>query len=239
VALGTWQNIDHAKDILSTLFLQAGDGIVARSPEGTLVPVFGQTPQGAPANPAESALRFYSEFADPSKTTYSWNDSLPKSSVAFASGDLAVYFGYASEYAAIAARNPNLHFNVALLPQLQGNAAHLTFGQLTGVAISRSAQNPSGALLVVEKLTGQQAISMLTPAVSLPPVRRDVVVDTSNNAALQVFVQSSLIAHSWLDPDPSQTDPIFKTMIESVISGAQLPAGAIAEAAQSLAQLTH
>ncbi|HEY5382990.1 MAG TPA: extracellular solute-binding protein [Candidatus Paceibacterota bacterium] len=237
VALGTWQNITNAKAILSSLFMQAGDPVVARNATGQLVAVFGQMPPSAPANPAESALRFYTEFANPSKTSYSWNDSLAQSSDAFASGDLATYFGFASEYPAIAARNPNLSFGVAVLPQLQGNSTHVTFGQLTGVALSRTAANPTGALAVAEALTGQQAISLLAAAVPLPPVRRDVVVDTSNNAPMQAFVQSSLIAHAWLDPAPAQTDALFQNMIEQVQSGAAQPAGAVAEGAQVLAQL--
>ncbi|MDE1924715.1 MAG: extracellular solute-binding protein [Patescibacteria group bacterium] len=239
VALGVWPNIDHAKDILSTLFMQAGDPIIVRGSDGSLVPVFGQTPVNAPANPAESALRFYTEFADPSKTTYSWNASLPEASIAFTSGDVAVYFGFASEYPSLAARNPNLHFSAALLPQLQGNSSQLTFGELTSVAISRTAHNPAGALAVAEKLTGQQAILLLTQAEGLPPVRRDVIVDTSSSAALQVFVQSSLLSKAWLDPAPAQTNAIFKTMIESVISGAEQPAGAVSLGAQSLAQISH
>jgi hypothetical protein len=237
VALGTWQNITNAKAILSSLFMQAGDSIVARNAAGQLVPVFGQTPPTAPANPAESALRFYTEFANPSKTSYSWNDSLAQSSDAFVNGNLATYFGFASEYPAIAARNPNLSFGVQMLPQLQGNSTHVTFGQLTGVAISRTAANPQGALAVAEALTGQQAISLLAAAVPLPPVRRDVVVDTSNNAPMQVFVQSSLIAHAWLDPSPAQTDTIFQNMIDQVQSGALDPAGAVAAGAQMLQQL--
>ncbi|MDO8548290.1 MAG: hypothetical protein Q7R71_01305, partial [bacterium] len=68
----------------------------------------------------------------------------------------------------------------------------------------------------------------------LPPARRDVVIDTSNNAAIQVFVQSSLIARGWLDPAPAQTDALFKTMVDSVVSGLQLPGGAVAEAARAL-----
>ncbi|MGC9602782.1 MAG: extracellular solute-binding protein [Minisyncoccia bacterium] len=237
VALGTWQNITNAKAILSTLFMQAGDSITGQNASGATVSVFGQTPANAPTNPAESALRFYTEFADPSKTSYSWNSSLAQSSDAFVSGDLATYFGFASEYATLAARNPNLSFGVSVLPQLQGNSTHVTFGQLTGVAISRTAANPSGALAVVEALTGQQAISLLAQAVPLPPVRRDVSVNTANNAPMQVFVESSLISHAWLDPAPAQTDTIFQTMINEVLSGALAPAGAVAEASQALAQL--
>jgi len=237
VALGTWKNVDHAKEILSTLFMQAGDSIVARDQSGNPASVFGQTPANAPANPAESALRFYTEFANPSKTTYSWNNGEPESSNAFVNGTLGAYFGFASEYATIAQRNPNLSFAVALMPQLQGNTTRVTFGEMTGVAISRTAQNPQGALVVAEHLTGQAAISALATKVFLPPVRRDVSIDTSSNAAVATFVQSSLIAKAWLDPSPTQTNTIFQTMIEEVLSGANLPAGAVAEGAQALAQV--
>jgi ABC-type glycerol-3-phosphate transport system substrate-binding protein len=237
VALGEWQNIVNAKAILSTIFMQTGDPVVARDDAGVPTPVFGLTPSQAQRNPAESALQFYTEFANPIKTTYSWNASLPKSSDAFTAGDLAIYFGFAGEYPAIAARNPNLHFSVAPMPQLQGNSTHLTFGRLTGVAVSRSAANPQGALTVAQSLSGQRASAALTAALFLPPARRDVALDTSNNAAMQVFVQSSLISRAWLDPAPAQTDAIFKTMIQSVVSGAQLPGGAVAEGAQQLQQI--
>lgn len=237
VALGTWKNVAHAKEILSALFLQTGDPIVSRASDGTLQPVFGQKPAAAERNPAESALQFYTEFANPTKTSYSWNGSLPSSAAAFTAGDVAVYFGFASEYPGILARNPNLHVSVALLPQLQGNSTHLTFGAMTGVALSRSAHNAQGALIVAEKITGQQAISLLVQAQGLPPVRRDVVLDTSNNAAASAFAQSSLIAAGWLDPSPTQTTQIFQRMVESVISGASQPGGAVSDGAQSLSQL--
>lgn len=237
VALGTWGNIAGAKAVLSSLFMQAGDSIVARNTAGGLSSTFGQAPANAPANPAESALRFYTEFANPSKTSYSWNASLPLSSDAFVSGTLATYFGFASEYSTIAARNPNLSFGVQVLPQLQGNSTRTTFGQMTGLAISRTAANPSGALLVAAALTGQEAISLLASTVPLPPVRRDVALDTSGNAPMAVFVQSSLISRAWLDPSPTQTNTIFRTMIERVLSGASEPAGAVAEGSQALQQL--
>jgi ABC-type glycerol-3-phosphate transport system substrate-binding protein len=237
VALGTYKNVDHAKQILSALFMQAGDPIVMHDSNGNLLPVFGQAPVNAPTNPAESALRFYTEFANPGKTTYSWNNALPDSATSFVNGNVGAYFGFASEYATIAARNPNLSFAVATLPQLEGNTTHLTFGEMTGVAISRTAANPAGALLVAEHLTGQKAVSLLAQQLLLPPVRRDVVIDTSSNAAAAVFVQSSLIARAWLDPSPSATNTVFQNMVNEVLSGAAEPASAIAEASQALARV--
>jgi ABC-type glycerol-3-phosphate transport system substrate-binding protein len=239
VALGEWQNIVHAKEILSTLFMQAGDSIVLRAADGSAQAVFGQTPANQASNPSQSALLFYTEFANPTKTTYSWNRSLLKSRDLFVAGNLAVYFGFSSEYKDIAAANPNLSFAVAMAPQIQGSTVHMTFGQLTGVAIARTARNAPGALLVAQGLVSQVSQQALALQTGMPSVRRDVALDTSANAATQVFAQSALITRGWLDPDSAQTDAMFKSMIESVLSGKADPAGAVAQSAQQMGLLTR
>lgn len=236
VALGEWRNIPHAKDILAALFMQVGDTIVARAADGTPAITFGSEPDGATSNPAESALRFYTEFANPSKTSYSWNRSLPQAQDAFVAGDAAMYFGFASEYAQLAQRNPNLRFSVALLPQIDQNS-RVTFGAITGLAISRTAANVQGALAVAQKLSGKTSVGLVSGALSLPPVRRDVPVDTAGSATSNIFVQSGLIARGWLDPSPSGSDSVFQTMIESVVSGKATPAAAVGEGAQGLGEL--
>jgi ABC-type glycerol-3-phosphate transport system substrate-binding protein len=236
VALGEWRNIAHAKDILAALFMQAGDPIITRGDTGLSV-VLGTTPAGFKEAPAESALRFYTEFANPSKTSYSWNRALPFSTNAFVAGDLAAYFGFASENASLAQRNPNLRFGMALLPQISKTATRMTYGQMTGLSIPRTAKNPSGALVIARGLTGKIASSLLSQALGLPSPRRDVSPDTSNNASAAVMSQSALIARSWLDPNPSATDALFQTMIESVISGKAQPAQAVGDASRELAQI--
>ncbi len=236
VALGAWGNVAHAKEILSTLFIQAGEPITSRNTQGRLTSVFGQGTQTTSGTPAESALRFYSEFGNPSKTTYSWNKSLPRSDAAFAAGQLAVYFAPMSEYQGIGERNPNLHFGVTFMPQLQGGSAS-TFGTLTGLAVPRGARNPAGAMAVAQKLTSTVAANVLLQGNGMLSARRDVAPDTSGNAALAVFVQSALISRGWVDPSPTQTDAVFKAMIESVISGSEEPAAAVSDGAQELVRL--
>ncbi len=237
VALGTWANVTDAKPILSALFMQAGENLTQWGPSGQLTSVFGETPPGAAAAPAESALRFYTEFANPSKTTYSWNNSLPNSQDAFVGGQLAIYFGFASEYQGLLQRNPNLHISVALLPQLTGNATHLTYGNLEGLAISRTSANPQGAMAVALKLTTQEASGIVSSQTGLPSARRDVPLNTSANAAAQVFAQSALISRGWVDPAPAQTDTLFETMIQSVLSGSEQPTQAVSDAAAGFAAL--
>jgi multiple sugar transport system substrate-binding protein len=237
VALGEWRNIPHAKAILATLFMQVGDSVVGRAPDGTPAVTLGQEHPGVSGNPAESGLRFYTDFANPSKTSYSWNRSLPLAEDAFVAGDAAMYLGFASEYTDIAARNPNLRFGVALLPQINQGGAQLTYGHMVGFAISRSARNIAGALAVAQTLSGKAAVGLVSGAMSLPPVRRDVTVDTTGSATAGVFVQSGLIARGWLDPAPLGSDAVFQTMIESVVSGKSPPATAVSEGAQALSQL--
>lgn len=234
VALGEWSNIVDAKEILSTLMMQAGDPIVEQGSDGSLTTTLGETPNNATESPAASALRFYTEFADPSKTDYSWNNALPDSTDAFVGGQVAVYFGFASDYQTIMQENPNLNFGVAQMPQLSSAGTHLTYGDITGLAISHASKNASGALAVAEALSAPASVAALSQATGLPPVRRDVSTDTSSNAAGQIFAQSALIASGWLDPDPTQTDPLFQTMVESVISGAADPSTAVAQAAESM-----
>ncbi len=237
VALGAWGNVSNAKAILSALFMQAGDPIVGRNSEGGLASVFGITPPGLQTNPAESALRFYTEFANPSKSSYTWNRSLHNSTEAFVAGDLAVYFGFASEMGTLAKRNPNLHFSVAVLPQLQGNGPRLTYGRVTGLAISRAAANAGGALAIAQKLVSQASIQQMVAATGLPAVRRDVAVDTASNAAALVFSQSALISRGWFDPNTEATNAIFKAMVESVTTGKSDPSQAAVDAAQEFIPL--
>ena len=236
ISIGTWSNVAHAKEILSILFMQAGDRVVVRGTDGGLLPVLGAAAVGGSAD-APSALRFYTDLAYPSKTTYSWNRSLPLSTNAFIAGDAALYLGFVSEFNVIAARNPNLRFSVAQVPQVEGSLTSATFGRLLGLAIPRSAQNIEGAALVAERMVSPEAIAIAAKATGLPPVRRDVTFDTSDNASAGVFAQAALIARAWIDPNPQSTDTIFQTMIESVISGAEEPASAVSNASRELQQL--
>jgi ABC-type glycerol-3-phosphate transport system substrate-binding protein len=237
IAMGSWSNVVYAKAIFSTLAMQAGDPIVYYDGNGKLTSSFGKNIQNAQENPSTSALQFYTEFANPSKITYSWNRSLPKSADAFTAGKLAIYLGFASDNAQLAARNPNVRYGVAVMPQLEGSSRHVTFGQLTGLAIPRTAANPKGALVIIQKLTNQIGVTAAAQAFSLPPVRTDIAVDASANAAADVFYQSALIARGWLDPDPSLTDGIFGAMVDAVVSNRSLPDGAVQDASQALQAL--
>src|SRR3989344_1564334 len=96
LALGEAKNIANAKDILSLLLLQAGTPITAFVGQDLQSQIFNSF--NLPVSPAVSALDFYTQFSNPTKTYYSWNRSLIDAQTHFASGDSAYYLGFASEF---------------------------------------------------------------------------------------------------------------------------------------------
>ena len=215
-ALGDFKNIDYAENIISFLIMQTGNAIVDRL---TLRSAFGGDNSNFVVNPAESAIRFFTEFSDPGKTTYSWNRSLPTSKKAFIGGTLAMYFGYASEYKDIAEKNSHLNFDVAEVPQIKDGKIQATYGTIQGLAISKSSANTDRAMMAAVALIGKDSIAKLATIMFLPPVRRDILLEIPQDPALAIFYKSAIQSRGWLKPDPSEVTNMFRSMVEDVITG--------------------
>jgi ABC-type glycerol-3-phosphate transport system substrate-binding protein len=217
VALGGLNNVVHLSDIISTFFMQLGDPIVIMQ-NGVPSVVLGLTNEGL--NSAASALRFYADFSNPAKDAYSWNSSLPNSRDVFESGQLAIYFGKASEYRGIKKRNPHLNFDVAVMPQRQNTKTkRSTFGDITGVSVLKNSKNSTTAFRVALALSSTKWGDAFSKAEYLPSARRDVLSQGASDSVLDVFGKSALLSSSWLDPSPADTNTIFSDMIDSVITG--------------------
>jgi len=236
VAFGEFTNVDHAKDIIALLTLQAGGAITQKDNTGRLIPTLSARTAGSASQATESAVRFYTEFADPSKIDYSWNRSLRNSRQAFADGDLALYMGFASEDALIRRTNPNLNYAQAPVPQIRNAENPLNVARVYALAISRTSKNQAGARIVASLMGGKNFVSSLSIALGLPAARRDVLSEGGEDRDI-LAKREALIAHSWIDPDPEGTSKIFQAMIEGVTSGLARPAEAIGRANQEIAQI--
>ena len=235
VALGEYGNITHAKDILATLMLQAGNPIVALGATGDIEPQLMKN-FGFTVRPAESALRFYTEFSNPIKSVYSWNRALSPSQQLFLADQLAFYFGYASEFSDLTRANPNLNFDVALLPQSR-DGKRATFGKLQAFAVTNVSQNKEGALKVASILSGNFVLEEMAHITGLPPVSRKLLVSPPPDATSPVFYDSALISKAWLDPNAEISDRIFREMVESITSGRLRIGEALQEANDQLGVL--
>lgn len=217
IALGEFNNISHAREILSALFIQAGNPITTRGESG-LESTLGDR-RYAGSQTSSQAVSFYTQFSNPQSNQYSWNRSLPISKSWFLSGNLATYFGFASELADIRQKNPNIDFDVAPFPQARGGKNRTTYGSMYGFSIVRTAVDQSGTYSVLQALTAPDSLALLGDIMYLPPVRLDMLATGSTDIYQSIFYDSALISKSWLDTNSTRSNAIFQNMVESVTSG--------------------
>ena len=185
VALGEFANISHAKEIISTLAMQAGTPITYWESGKPFAALSDRLEK--PTIPAEAALNFYTEFSNPAKPSYSWNRSLTSSFNYFLGGDLGLYFGLASEIGSIQSKNPNLNFDVAPMPLSRESTDDSVFGRFYGLAITKTSKNPNAAFSVISMLVSKEGSNAFAQVLNLPPVRRDLLGERPVGAYLSVF----------------------------------------------------
>ncbi len=142
VALGTASNVDHFSDILGMMILQN---------------------RGDPKNPIDKssadALDYYVNFAKgPNRV---WDETMPSSTVAFAGGNLAMYFAPSWRAIEIKNANPLLNFNVATVPQLKLDERQVGWASYWAVGVSAKSQNQTEAWNFVKYLTQEQTLITL------------------------------------------------------------------------------
>lgn len=211
VSLGEYKNVANAKEIIAALLLQAGNPVVSSAGGGFSPALNGQG--------AESVINFYTEFANPVKPVYSWNRSMPESRRAFLSEQLAVYFGFGSEFAELRSANANLNFDVALFPAPRNANIGITYGKLLGVAILKRTPYFTQAYQIALTLSSQEFVAELSAALQTPPVRRDLLAGRPGDAFGAILYDSALRARAFADPSPSASGAVFQEMIESITGG--------------------
>ena len=236
VSFGEYNNVNNAKALLSALIMQAGSPIVSVE-NGLYVSKLDYQSPGDILKPAVSVLQFFTEYSNPKKIVYSWNKSLPSSKQAFLSEDLAVYFGFASEYQDIKDKNPNLNFDVAIIPQVYGTKVKMTYGELYGFAILKSSTNLLQTYNLLSFLSGPDSVSTLTKVANFAPARRDLISFGIKDPIKSIFYNSALISRGWIDPDSNSTNQIFSNMIENVKTGNLSPADSVSNASQEMNNL--
>ncbi len=220
VSFGEYVNVDNAKDIIAMLFLQVGNSIVSMQSGRLAVDLIsGKGTEVVVNQDVASAFRFFMDFSNPLKNIYSWTRALPNSRDAFINGNLAMYFGYASEYKFLQAKNPHLNFAVAPVPLPRGTKVQITFAHMHGLAVMKSSRNKATAFIAVQQLLAPKSSGEFANVFNLPPVRRDLLNHRPTDAALSVFYDSAIRARTWLDPRPEESSQAFQATVESISSG--------------------
>lgn len=220
VALGESKNINNFREILFALNLQLGNNISFRDNEKKVYVSNFSGKSLISSKPAEESLRFYTEFSNPLKTVYSWNKSKQSSLNSFIAGDLSIYFGFASEIPTIQRMNPNLNFDIANIPQIEGSSNRITYSRVYALAIPKTTKNFQGAFYVASQLANGPLTAALPLSSGMAPVRRDLL--SSNQTItkyVDVFYKSALQSRSVIEPGIENSNKVFGDMVESILSG--------------------
>ena len=224
IALGSFDNIKNAKDIYWMLVLQAGNPIIERYQEQNDTEEKYRTifkdDLTFTLNPAYAATNFFTQFSNPTKTVYSWNRSLPDSQTAFISGDLVFYIGKASEFNIIRRVNPNLNFDVAVIPQSRTSERKATYGSMQIFTIPKNAPNINGAIATIGIMNRPEVQNEIVKAIGGASSRTDVLENPDVADPYQViFNDSALIAQGILEPDEQAMNGIIKELVDTIVSG--------------------
>lgn len=233
LAFGEYTNVTNAKEVLLMLMLQSGSRLVTETERGYSV-VLDTPPSENARPPATAAVQFFTNFSNTGNALYTWNRSLANDRTAFLAGDLALYFGFASEASRITEGNPNLNFDAAPVPQGASATVKRTYGTFYGLALVRSSDNVQGTYAAIHTFLNDTTVATLADSFSLVPASRTLIAQGSGNAFRQVAFDTALVARGWLDPDPDASETIFSQMIDDVVSGRRKVGDAVGDAGRRL-----
>lgn len=190
-ALGTSNNVAGFEDILYILFKQSGVNFINKNG----VVSFGSDNNEA-ANPAISVMNFYTDFANPARDTYTWNEDSGVALDKFISGSLAFFFGYSYHYPVIKARAPQL--NVSVLPMLQLNPEQpINVANYWVQTVTDKSKHKNEAWGLLNFLAHSKATKDYLDQSARPSALRAYIAGQLDNTELYPFVSQVLIADSW------------------------------------------
>lgn len=218
IALGAYDNVQNAFEIISSLIFQEGDRILRRG-EGTIDMGAGST----------AALAFYTSFANESYPNYSWSTEMLNSIEAFAAEKAVLAFGTWRDKEQIRFRSPYLDFGVIPFPQKKGAQKKIVYGNYYFLAISRQSKHPTEAIQFLSFAALQDGARIYLNRTGRAPVRRDLINAGAPTPEQDVFYKQALIARSWAVPDDEVVRAYFREAVNSVLNHSATPSLAISK----------
>ncbi len=186
-ALGTGNNVPASDDLLYLLFRQSNVGYVARGGQA----IFNMSGQSS-----AQIMDFYTDFANPTRDTYSWSADQGDALEAFLAGKVGFFFGYSYHLPIVRARAPQFDFRLMPLFQLTQDAPVNVASYWIQSVLSKS-KHQNEAWGLVDFLTHSKATKDYLDQTGRPTALRAYIVDQKNKPDLEPFVDQILIAENW------------------------------------------
>lgn len=214
ISLGTTRTVERGIDILQLLMMQ--NGAQMATDDGNITfPNRAQNHPGELTNAAEATV-FYTDFANPVKEVYTWNDTMPNSLDAFVGGRSAMFIGYNYHLPLIRARAPKFDFGIAPIPQT-GEA--ISFANYWIHTVSRKSGHPDIAWDFVQFMASPDQVGTYLDATRKPTALRSMIDSQKNDEDRGVFAQQTLTAKSWYHGnDAADMEAAFRTLVTNVLA---------------------
>jgi multiple sugar transport system substrate-binding protein len=217
VALGTSDNIERDSDILSVLMMQNGANMMDEDGQ-VLFHTIPSWVDDKNYNPGLMALKFYTDFANPIKEVYSWNNDMDDSINMFISGKLAMIFAYSYHLPIIESLSPKLDFFVSPLPQIEGSDVPINFANYWVEVVSNKSEHKNEAWDFVQFMASSEQASLYLDKVKKPAALRSLISDQREDLEIGVFADQVLTSKSWYKgKEPLLMERFFGEMIDAVL----------------------
>jgi len=237
-AMGAARNINRSTDILSALMIQNGATSVDDKRQfGTFNREIERT-DGTDYNPGLEALEFYTSFANPTQSNFSWSidPTVWYSIDSFAAGQAAMMINYSHQVEEVRGSNAKLNFAVAPLPQRDDATFDVTYANYWGMAVSKDSANQIEAWEFINFLARDDNNLAYLETTGRPPAKRLHIPAFENDLDLGVFADQAAVAKSFYTPDLNITETVLADAIEDINLGERDPLDAINVAVSQLTQ---
>lgn len=190
VALGTYDNIAHASDIVSLLMVQNGADLFNLNSEES-------------SEESAAALDYYTSFARGEDNV--WDTSMENSKLAFAKGNLAMYFGYSWDIFEIKGINPSLEFAIVSVPSLQQRSSTIASYWVEGV--SATTKYPKAAFKFLEYLTSRSTMEKLYSKQS----ETRLFGELYPRSDMAVLLEDNTLTYPFVSQGPEAASTIFSS----------------------------
>lgn len=218
-AIGTGSNVERSADIVSLLMMQSGTQMTdARGQARFAEKVSGS---GGRTLPAEDAVRFYTDFANPTKEAYTWDKSLSGSYDAFLAGQTAFFFGYSYHAPLIEAQAPKLNMAIAPMPQITSDErARINFANFWIESVSKKSDNSDWAWDFIQYAADENNVESYLNAAKKPTALRSLVLKQTDDFNLAVFADQVLSAQAWYNgTDAAAAERALEVMVDTIVAG--------------------
>lgn len=165
---------------------------------------------------AKDALRFYTDFASPSKSVYTWNEDQDYSIDAFSQGKLAMMLNYSYNIDTIKRKSPYLNFATAPLPQ---KAALVSVGNYWGLGVSNQSNYKDEAWDFIEFFSRDDQYLSYIKQTGRLSAREKFLTAQKDDPLLKPFVDQASWMVTPFEPDEKKVQDIFDEMMRKVTSG--------------------